>query len=59
MGYCKYVLPLSESSLSEESLLSEDEEPVFIFVRSVVSRDFSATTKRIRKTLSHVKDKHR
>lgn len=37
------VLPLSESSLSEESLLSEDEDCVFIFV-TAASKDFSAST---------------
>ena len=42
---CALTLPFSESSLSEESLLSEDEDPVFIFVTFVVSRGFSAATK--------------
>lgn len=41
------MLPFSESSLSEESLLSEDEDPIFIFVTFVVSRDFSTATKHI------------
>ncbi len=39
------LLPFSESSLSDESLLPEDEDPVFIFVAFVVSRGFSTATK--------------
>lgn len=39
------ILPLSESSLSEESLLPEDEDPVFIFVTFGISRGFSAAKK--------------
>ena len=38
------TLPFSESSLSEESLLPEDEDPVFILVTFVVSRGFSTAT---------------
>jgi len=38
-------VPFSESSLSEESLLPEDEEPVFVTV--VVSGGFSSATQNI------------